>query len=135
MREIGVGVGVFIVKNKKFLLGKRKNAHGEGSWCTPGGHMEKGESFQAAGIREVEEETGLIVSNLNIMGVTNDIFEKEDKHYITIHLICTIDKGEPTLCEPEKCEKWEWFSTETMPDNLFLSDTNFFKYYDINNFI
>ena len=35
-----VGIGVIIRKDNKILLGKRKNAHGEGSWCFPGGHLE-----------------------------------------------------------------------------------------------
>jgi len=39
-----VGVGVIIVKNNKILFGKRKNAHGEGSWSFPGGHLEFKES-------------------------------------------------------------------------------------------
>ena len=41
------------------------------SWpgiCFPGGHVEKGESFTAAAIREVQEETGLTVSNLQNCG-------------------------------------------------------------------
>jgi 8-oxo-dGTP diphosphatase len=32
-----VGVGVFILKDGKVLLAKRKNAHGEGSYAFPGG--------------------------------------------------------------------------------------------------
>lgn len=35
----------------------------------PGGHVEKGESFVAATIREVQEETGLDISNLRLCGV------------------------------------------------------------------
>lgn len=30
-----VGVGVAIIKDGKVLLGKRKNAHGEGTWSFP----------------------------------------------------------------------------------------------------
>lgn len=40
-----VGIGVFIFKNNKFLMGCRKGAHGEGTWSIPGGHLEFGESM------------------------------------------------------------------------------------------
>ncbi len=39
-----VGLGVLIFKDGKVLLGKRKGAHGEGTWCPPGGHLEFGET-------------------------------------------------------------------------------------------
>ncbi|MBO7091436.1 MAG: NUDIX domain-containing protein, partial [Victivallales bacterium] len=34
-----------------------------------GGHVENGESITASVIREVEEETGLVVSNLHLCGI------------------------------------------------------------------
>lgn len=34
-----VGIGVIIQKDGKFLLGKRKSEHGNGTWCFPGGHF------------------------------------------------------------------------------------------------
>lgn len=46
MERPKVGVGVLIVDGNKILLGKRKNAHGDGCWAPPGGHLEFGESWQ-----------------------------------------------------------------------------------------
>ena len=34
-----VGVGLLIIKDGKVLLAKRKNAHGEGTWGSVGGHL------------------------------------------------------------------------------------------------
>lgn len=39
-----VGVCVFIIKDDKILLGKRKNSHGGLTWAPPGGHLEFGET-------------------------------------------------------------------------------------------
>lgn len=44
MQRPGVGVGVIVVKEDKVLLLQRKNTHGEGSWCFPGGHLELNET-------------------------------------------------------------------------------------------
>ncbi|MBI2581608.1 NUDIX domain-containing protein, partial [Candidatus Woesearchaeota archaeon] len=69
-----VGIGVILVKEGKVLLLKRKNAHGEGTWGFPGGHLELHEEFEDCVKREVEEETGISVNNIHFAGLTNDIF-------------------------------------------------------------
>jgi 8-oxo-dGTP diphosphatase len=63
MERPKVGVGVFIIKDKKILMGKRINSHGEGTWSLPGGHLEFFETFEDCAKREVMEETGLKISN------------------------------------------------------------------------
>jgi 8-oxo-dGTP diphosphatase len=37
---------------------------GQSFWATPGGGLEQGETFEAAGRRELREETGMIVADL-----------------------------------------------------------------------
>ena len=122
-----VGVGVCVVKDGRVLLGKRKNAHGQGSWCFPGGHLEFNESVEDCAKREVLEETGLSIKNLRVGPYTNDIFEKENKHYVTLFVVADCDSGEAKLMEPEKCEKWEWFDWDKLPSPLFLSLQNLLK--------
>ena len=120
-----VGIGVIIRKNNKILLGKRKNAHGEGSWCFAGGHLEFNESWKECSEREIAEEIGVKVKNIHFSGaVTNDFFEKEDKHYITLFMICDYDSGEVKVLEPHKSECWEWFSWDKLPEPLFIPVKN-----------
>lgn len=122
-----VGVGVIVVKDDKVLLGKRKNSHGEGDWSFPGGHLEYNETWEECASREVMEETGIRLKNIRFGAVTNDIFKKEGKHYITIFMLSDYALGEVKVKEPEKCEKWEWFSWGQLPKPLFLPIENLLK--------
>ena len=122
-----VGIGVIIKKNKKILLGKRLNAHGEGTWSFPGGHLEFGESWEECTKREVLEETNLQITNIKFHAVTNDIFKKENKHYITIFMESDYSSGELQNMEPYKCEKWDWFTWDNLPEKLFLPIRNLIK--------
>jgi 8-oxo-dGTP diphosphatase len=51
-------VTIVIEKGGKFLLGKRLNRPNKGYWCTPGGHVEAGETPLEAAKREAQEEIG-----------------------------------------------------------------------------
>lgn len=122
-----VGISAVVVKGSKVLLGKRIGAHGENTWAFPGGHLEFGESFEECTEREVREETGLKIKNIRFGIVTNDIFKKEDKHYITIFMVCNYASGKEKVMEPEKCERWEWFEWRNLPKPLFLPIQNLLK--------
>ena len=119
-----IGVGVIVVRDDKVLLGLRKGSHGDGTWHFPGGHLEFGESVEDCARREVLEETGLRADLIEPGPYTNDIFKKEDKHYITLFAITEIEEGEPKVMEPEKCECWKWFSWNNLPQPLFIPIEN-----------
>jgi len=54
------GVNVIINNKGKILILRRSSAeYYAGLWDFPGGTVEKGETLQQAGIREVKEESGL----------------------------------------------------------------------------
>ncbi|CZR60791.1 related to ADP-ribose pyrophosphatase [Phialocephala subalpina] len=120
---VRVGLGVFVLEssqepseNPRFLMGKRKNAHGAGTYALPGGHLEFGETPEKCAAREVLEETGLRVSNIQFMTATNDIMEADGKHYITLFMVCVRENDihTPQVLEPEKCEGWEWIRWEDL---------------------
>ena len=116
-----VGLGVLIFNNQNNLLfGKRKNTHGAGTWALPGGHLEYGESPEECAIREVLEETNLVITSPKFVAITNDIFIEDEKHYITI-IMQAIHPENGLLInkEPHKTEDWHWFASNNLPNNLF----------------
>ncbi len=121
-------MGVFVVKNGKFLVGKRKSSHGFGTWAPPGGHLEFGEDLEECVKREVKEEAGLEIKDCEFLGITNDIFP-EGKHYVTLWFLAKWESGDPKVLEPEKCEEWKWVKLEDCEsiENLFLPLKNFLK--------
>ena len=127
MERPKVGIGVCVKRGNKVLLHKRKNAHGEGDWCFPGGHLEWKESWEECAIRETKEESGLDIKNVRFGAVTNDIFEKENKHYITLIMVADYIDGEAERKEPYKCEKWDWFEWDKLPELLFVPMQNLLK--------
>lgn len=114
-----VGIGVFVLKNGKFLVGHRKGSHSSDTWALPGGHLEFGESFEETAKREMMEETGLAIKNVRFGAVTNDLFEKDNRHYVTIWIISDWASGEPEIMEPEKCQELRWVDLNTIPKPWF----------------
>ncbi len=112
-----VGVGVMIYRDGKILLGKRKNSFGAGEYCFPGGHLEYGESFEDAVRREVVEETGISIEQLRFEYVANNMYY--EKHFIQIAYTAMWSRGEAVCREPEKCDGWDWYSPDTLPEPLF----------------
>lgn len=113
-----VGVGVVVVQHGKILLGKRKGSHGPGTWCTPGGHLEFGETVEECANRELIEETGLRACSLKLGPWSNNFIE-ETKHYVNLYVLVSQFEGEPQLLEPDKCEGWQWFDLDYLPAPLF----------------
>ena len=126
-KEVRVGVAVIILKNNLMLLGERIGSHGADTWATPGGHLEMGESIEACARREVYEETGLKLASVKKLGYTNDIFEEEGKHYITLFVLASIEDGEAEVKEPNKCKQWQWCEMNDFPKPLFLPLVNLLK--------
>jgi 8-oxo-dGTP diphosphatase len=74
--------------------------------------------------RETDEESGLVITNIQKPVFTEDFFKEEDKHYITMLVTTDWESGEPELREPHKCAEWKWFAWDELPSPLFLPMQN-----------
>jgi 8-oxo-dGTP diphosphatase len=115
-----VGLGVMIFKDGKILLGKRMNAHGEGEYAFPGGHLEHLESIVGCAERETMEETGVTIGNVRFLRLLN-LKTYAPRHYVHLTMAADWVSGEPQVLEPEKCEGWDWYALDAMPSPLFAT--------------
>lgn len=126
MERPRIGVGVIIRnENGQILVGKRKGSHAA-FYSIPGGHLEMGESFEGAAIKEVWEETGLRIKNPKVFCVTNNLetFRLEGIHFVSVNLVAESYEGIPKVMEEEKCEGWNWVDPHHLPQPHFDASAN-----------
>ncbi len=111
-----VGVGAMIFREGKVLLGRRNGTLGHGTygWC--GGHLEFGETLEECVTREVLEESGLVVTSLQLLCVSNILAYQ--KHYIDFEFLAEVALGEPRALDLEMAD-WNWYDLENLPAPLF----------------
>jgi len=121
--NVRVGVAVIVRRDDgRLIFGLRKGKHSPGTWCLPGGNMDFGEEPEATARRELLEETGLTVGEIQPYAVcpyVNSHFKATNKQYVTLYFTAEYLGGEPLVMEPEKCERWVWTSPDDLPSPLF----------------
>ena len=117
------GCGAYIVRDHMVLLQRRLD---NGLWAAHGGIMEPGESTEETMIREIEEETGLIVKDYTFLCVTSGkevhlIYPHGDECYF-INVVYLVTDFEGTL-NPQDCEVAELrcFGFDELPDESEIS--------------
>jgi len=108
----------YIEKDNKILLlhrtKKEKDIH-EGKWIGVGGKIEQGETPEECIIREVKEETGLIIKNPNLNGVMTFPKFKDDEDWYVFLFTANNFQGELIECD-EGVLKWvEKYKVLDMP--------------------
>ena len=83
------GAVVLVERDGQVLLGKRSGSYGAGQWGLPMGFIEFGEDFLTAAIREVKEETGLVVEIRSILSVVTN-FLSPKLHTLAIVLLAGV---------------------------------------------
>lgn len=113
------------MRGDRVLLGRRRGAHGAGTFAFPGGRPRPGESPADAVKREVREETGLVATTVAGIMWTDEVFPDDGVHYVTLHHRLVVpETAQPELCEPEKCDGWYWYSWSALPSPLFIAAAN-----------
>lgn len=119
-----MGVGIVIHRDDEVLLMRRASVHGSGTWSTPGGHLDPGESLEKCAAREALEETGVELENVRFRAVTNDVFEDEERHYLTVWMEADYASGKAVVRANHEMTELGWFSWDQLPSPLFLPFEN-----------
>jgi ADP-ribose pyrophosphatase YjhB (NUDIX family) len=108
-----VAVGAVIEHEGKILLTLRAHDPGRGQWGLPAGYMEWDEDVLSAGVREVYEETGLVVR----MGVLVGVYSAPARGVVLIIYTAQIVSGQ--LRVSAESEAVEFFAPEALPQLAF----------------
>ena len=93
-----VGVGAVLIHEGKVLLIRRGKEPLRGRWVVPGGTVEVGETLKEALVREIQEETGLVVRPIEVVTVFDRIEREGDSvryHYVIVDYLCRYVSGTP----------------------------------------
>lgn len=107
-----VGIGVVVLRRDEVLLIRRARPPRQGEWSLPGGLQQLGETVFDAAVREVREETAVLVRPLGLVDVV-DLIERDDRpagrvrwHYTLIDVAAAWTAGEPRAADDAADAAW-----------------------------
>ena len=118
-------VGALIINNMDEILLVKSHKWKNKKYSVPGGHVELGESFEEAVIREVKEETGLDVVPKRLFMIQECVYPKEfikKKHFIFFDYICKTNDGSVSL-DNKELQEYVWIKIQDINEESLESYT------------
>ncbi|MBV1780616.1 NUDIX domain-containing protein [Paeniglutamicibacter sp. ABSL32-1] len=112
---------VVLRRGGQVLLQLRQNTgFMDGHWaCAAAGHVEPGESVDAAAVREAAEELGLRLDPRDLLPLSTlhrtNGGDAPRAQRVDFFFAANRWDGEPRIMEPEKCAAIEWFDLDRLP--------------------
>jgi ADP-ribose pyrophosphatase YjhB (NUDIX family) len=121
-KVIMVVAGAFVFDEENRVLMQKRSDNGQ--WGFPGGFMDLGESVQDTARREVYEETGLNLEELELFGIYSG--QQYDKTFsngdqvslVLISFICKQYSGELVKSNEESIQN-KFYSLKDLPEDIF----------------
>jgi ADP-ribose pyrophosphatase YjhB (NUDIX family) len=112
-------VYLVLTRQEDILLIRRFNTGFEdGNYTLIAGHVEAGESFSEALIREAREEANITIMphHLKAVHIMHRKYEHEERIGVFMH--ATNWENEPCIMEPHKHDDLRWISLKQLPVNI-----------------
>ena len=90
----------------------------KGCWAFPGGFMNMDETTEQCAIRELEEETGLHVSELHQIGAYSKVDRDPRGRTVTVAYLVIVDQP-LAVTGQDDAAKAQWFSVNALPPLAF----------------
>jgi ADP-ribose pyrophosphatase YjhB (NUDIX family) len=110
---------LFLIKDNKILLLRRFNTgYEDGNYSIIAGHLDGGETFMQAMVREAKEEASIILNeeDLEVVHVMHRKVPEEER--IDFFILAKKWIGTPRIMEPQKCDDLRWFDIDKLPENI-----------------
>lgn len=101
-----------IVQDGKVLMVRRRVSEGELMWQFPAGAIEAGEGAQDAAVRETDEETGLSVKALRLLG--ERVHPKTGR--LMSYTACEVVSGEAHVADDDELDAVAWVTLAEIPE-------------------
>ena len=96
------------------LLIRRGNEPFKGEWAFPGGFLNMDETVQECARRELEEETGLVVQDIHLVGVYSRPGRDPRGHTVTPAFLSIMDYP-LDVCGGDDAAQAQWFPLNHLP--------------------
>ena len=122
-RHMNIPASYLVLTNEdgKVLLLRRYNTgFKDGQYSLVAGHVDEGENFTQALIREAKEEAGITVTpeQVNICHVMHRKSDTDGSERVDVFCIVKNWQGEVENKEPHKCDELSWHDLDSLPDNI-----------------
>ncbi|GDX24218.1 hypothetical protein LBMAG10_08830 [Actinomycetes bacterium] len=123
VEEISAGGLVVDLSGERGLLIGRHDKRGRTLWSLPKGHIEVGETPEAAALREVEEETGIISKITRSLGVIDFWFMADGKRiHKTVHHFLFAEVSGDLSPQISEVDVVDWFPLDEIATRLAYPD-------------
>ncbi|RHP64706.1 NUDIX hydrolase [Bacteroides sp. OF04-15BH] len=102
----------------KVLLIQRGNEPYKGCWAFPGGFMNMEETAEECAVRELKEETGLTVNQIQQIGAYSKVDRDPRGRTVSIAYLAIVD-APIAVSGMDDAAKAAWFPLSSLPDLAF----------------
>ncbi len=100
----------------RLLLVQRAIEPYKNYWDIPGGFLEPGEDPETGAIREMEEETGLQIKLVELLGIFMDTYNSSEEHTLNLCYVAEVVGGQARAASD--ATQLQWFDLQALPEKI-----------------